>query len=84
MGYWQCPPKHVARTAHSLSTVWQMFAAATVTDDAVRDLLVSSVLKYAASGNTSQPLGDWYDTIASTLSMNNRAEGAVGGHLALV
>ncbi|EIW62031.1 DUF1793-domain-containing protein [Trametes versicolor FP-101664 SS1] len=66
------------------STTWQMFAAATVTDDAVRDLLVSSVLKYAAAGNTSQPLGDWYDTIASTLSKTNRAEGAVGGHLALV
>lgn len=61
-----------------------MFAAATVTDDAVRDLLVSSVRKYAAAGNTSQPLGDWYDTIASTLAKNNRAEGAVGGHLALV
>ncbi|EIW62037.1 DUF1793-domain-containing protein [Trametes versicolor FP-101664 SS1] len=70
---------------HTLtSTTWQMFAAGTVTDDAVRDLLVSSVRKYAAAGNTSQPLGDWYDTIASTLAKNNRAEGAVGGHLALV
>lgn len=84
MRYWQCPSKRVACITHSMSTAWQMFAAGTVTDNAVRDLLVSSVRKYAAAGNTSQPLGDWYDTIASTLAKNNRAEGAVGGHLALV
>lgn len=60
-----------------------MFTAATVSDNVVRDLLIGAVRKYAAAGNTSQPFGDWYDTIEAS-SIGPRAQGTVGSHLALV
>ena len=54
-----------------------------MTDTAVRDLFISSVHKYAADGESSQPLGDWYETLDGTVE-GFRARPVVGGHLAHV
>jgi hypothetical protein len=62
---------------------WEIFTAGTVTDTAVRDFLIDSVVKYASSGKNNVPLSDWYD--ASTGVTNGfQARPVVGGHLALV
>lgn len=62
---------------------WQIWTAAMVTDLSVRDLLISSVKKYAADGLNSQPLGDWYETTDGDVE-GFRARPVVGGHFALV
>ena len=54
-----------------------------MTSTSVRDLLISSVRKYAADGRSSQPLGDWYETTDGSVE-GFRARPVVGGHLALV
>ncbi|KAG6831146.1 hypothetical protein H0H92_012571 [Tricholoma furcatifolium] len=64
-------------------TDWQIWTAATVTDNTVRDLFISSVKKYASAGLSSQPFGDWYDAEDGTAE-DFRARSVVGGHLALV
>ena len=62
---------------------WEIWTAALVTSTSVRDLLISSVRKYAADGKSSQPLGDWYETTDGSVE-GFRARPVVGGHLALV
>ncbi|TCD60187.1 hypothetical protein EIP91_010601 [Steccherinum ochraceum] len=62
---------------------WEIWTAALVTSTSVRDLLVSSVRKYAADGSSSQPLGDWYETTDGAVE-GFRARPVVGGHLALL
>lgn len=62
---------------------WEIWTAALVTSTSVRDLLISSVRKYAADGESSQPLGDWYETSNGAVE-GFRARPVVGGHLALV
>ena len=54
-----------------------------MTSTSVRDLFISSVYKYAADGESSQPLGDWYETLDGTVE-GFRARPVVGGHLAHV
>lgn len=54
-----------------------------MSDTDARDLFVSAVAKYAADGQQSQPLGDWYET-AGGGPEGFRARPVVGGHLALV
>ncbi|PIL37079.1 hypothetical protein GSI_00771 [Ganoderma sinense ZZ0214-1] len=62
---------------------WEIWTAALVTSDSVRDLFISSVHKYAADGESSQPLGDWYETSNGAVE-GFRARPVVGGHLALL
>ena len=62
---------------------WEIWTAALVTSTSVRDLFISSVHKYAADGESSQPLGDWYEAADGTVE-GFRARPVVGGHLALV
>ncbi|KAI0327103.1 DUF1793-domain-containing protein [Cubamyces sp. BRFM 1775] len=62
---------------------WQIWTAGLVTSTTVRDLFVSSVRKYAADGKSSQPLGDWYETLDGSVE-GFRARPVVGGHLALL
>ncbi|KAI0638108.1 DUF1793-domain-containing protein [Trametes polyzona] len=62
---------------------WEIWTAGLVTTTAVRDLLISSVRKYAANGKSSQPLGDWYETTDGSVE-GFRARPVVGGHLALL
>ena len=64
-------------------TDWEIWTAALVTSTTVRDLLISSVFKYASDGKSSQPLGDWYETTDGSVE-GFRARPVVGGHLALV
>ncbi|KAI0327102.1 DUF1793-domain-containing protein [Cubamyces sp. BRFM 1775] len=73
-----------ANTRHSYTkSDWQMWTAALVSDNAVRDTLVTSVLKYAGDGLSAQPLADLYDSVNGT-ALNTRARPVVGGHLALL
>ncbi len=62
---------------------WEIWTAGLVTSTSVRDMLVSSVRKYAADGKSSQPLGDWYETKDGSVK-GFRARPVAGGHLALV
>ncbi|KAI0677168.1 DUF1793-domain-containing protein [Trametes maxima] len=62
---------------------WEIWTAGLVTSTAVRDVLISSVRKYAADGKSSQPLGDWYETTDGSVE-GFRARPVVGGHLALL
>ena len=62
---------------------WEIWTSALVTTTEVRDLLISSVRKYAADGLSSQPLGDWYETTDGSVE-GFRARPVVGGHLAHV
>lgn len=71
------------RSFHFAPTDWSIWTAGLVTTTAVRDLLISSVRKYAADGKSSQPLGDWYETTDGSVE-GFRARPVVGGHLALV
>ncbi|TFK55924.1 DUF1793-domain-containing protein [Heliocybe sulcata] len=62
---------------------WSIWAAAIATSTTTRDLFISSVYKYAADGESSQPLGDWYETTDGSVE-GFRSRPVVGGHLALV
>ncbi|KAF7776020.1 hypothetical protein Agabi119p4_4413 [Agaricus bisporus var. burnettii] len=71
-------------TRHTYTkTDWEIWTASIATDTSVRDLLISSVRKYASSGLASQPFGDWYET-TNGAPQGFRARPVVGGHLALV
>ncbi|KAG8887675.1 hypothetical protein FRB98_009184 [Tulasnella sp. 332] len=62
---------------------WEIWTSAIVTDTTLRNYLITSVKNYAADGQSSSPLGDWYD---ATSGANNgfKARPVVGGHLALL
>ncbi|KAL0949421.1 hypothetical protein HGRIS_009482 [Hohenbuehelia grisea] len=62
---------------------WEIWTAGIMTDNAARDLFISSVRKWAADGLSSQPLGDWYETTNGN-PQGFRARPVVGGHLALL
>ncbi|KAF8513743.1 DUF1793-domain-containing protein [Hysterangium stoloniferum] len=62
---------------------WQIWTAATATDITTRDLFVSSVRKYIASGVNSAPFSDWYET-TNAKTQGFRARPVAGGHLALL
>ncbi|KAH8105922.1 DUF1793-domain-containing protein [Cristinia sonorae] len=62
---------------------WEIWTAGLVTSTSVRDLLISSVRKFAADGLSSQPFGDWYETTNGAVE-GFRARPVVGGHLALL
>ncbi|KAH7929420.1 DUF1793-domain-containing protein [Leucogyrophana mollusca] len=71
-------------TRHTYTkTDWQMWTAAMMTNDTMRDIFISSVYKYAADGESSQPLGDWYETTDGSVE-GFRARPVVGGHFALL
>ena len=62
---------------------WSIWTAAIVTDTTVRDSFITGVVNYCKDGESSQPLGDWYDTNGGGVE-GFRARPVVGGHLALV
>ncbi|CCM03143.1 uncharacterized protein FIBRA_05265 [Fibroporia radiculosa] len=62
---------------------WQSWTAAFMTNTTVRDMFVDAVQKYAADGESSQPLGDWYWANDGEVE-GFRARPVVGGHLALL
>ncbi|KAH9940434.1 DUF1793-domain-containing protein [Epithele typhae] len=64
---------------------WQIWTAGIMSATQVRDMFVSSVLKYAGDGATNQPLPDLYDAINGTeVPGSGHARPVVGGHFALV
>lgn len=62
---------------------WSIWTAAIMTTTTARDLFISAVRKYAADGQSSQPLGDWYETTNGAVE-GFKARPVVGGHLALL
>ncbi|KAF7966198.1 hypothetical protein HWV62_39706 [Athelia sp. TMB] len=62
---------------------WSIWTAAIVTDTTVRDSFITGVVNYCKDGESSQPLGDWYDTNGGGVE-GFRARPVVGGHLALL
>ncbi|KAH8101093.1 DUF1793-domain-containing protein, partial [Cristinia sonorae] len=70
------------RNKYTLSQ-WEIWTAAIVDSDAVRDNLISSVVKVASAGISNKPFGDWYDTTNGTIN-GFTARPVVGGHFALV
>ncbi|RDB22588.1 Glutaminase A [Hypsizygus marmoreus] len=71
-------------TRHTYTkTDWEIYTAAIVTDNAARDLFIGSVKKYASSGVSSQPFGDWYETTDGR-AQGFRARPVAGGHLGKV
>ncbi|EIW80656.1 DUF1793-domain-containing protein [Coniophora puteana RWD-64-598 SS2] len=62
---------------------WQIWTAAFVTDNTVRDAMIDAVYAYIGDGQNNVPFSDWYDSVAGTTS-GFRARPVVGGHLALL
>ncbi|KAG7096816.1 hypothetical protein E1B28_004225 [Marasmius oreades] len=62
---------------------WEIYTAGLVTSTSTRDLFISRVRSYAASGKNNVPLSDWYET-TNGVSQGFRARPVVGGHLALL
>ncbi|KAF5390581.1 hypothetical protein D9757_002679 [Collybiopsis confluens] len=60
---------------------WEIWTSTLMTNTEARDLLIHSVYLWASSGTSSQPFGDWYDTVAGAPE-GFRARPVVGGHLA--
>ena len=67
-----------------LSADWQLWTAATVTDDTLRANMIGLIRKYASSeGLNSDPFPDEYDSISGQMgTFYDRT--VVGGHFALV
>lgn len=66
-----------------LSTDWQLWTAATLTDETLRTTMITLVKKYASSELNGRPFPDWYDSETGEMStFENRV--VVGGHFALV
>ncbi|KAF8076521.1 DUF1793-domain-containing protein [Lyophyllum atratum] len=71
-------------TRHTYTkTDWEIYTAAIMTDTTARDLLISSVKKYASAGVSNQPFGDWYETTNGN-ALGFRARPVAGGHLAFL
>jgi len=62
---------------------WEIWTAAIVNDNSVRDMFISNVVKYASSGKNRVPTSDLYDTVSGSVS-GFQARPVVGGHLALL
>lgn len=54
-----------------------------MTDTTLRNSIITAVVNYAKDGQSSQPLGDWYETAGGAVE-GFRSRPVVGGHLALV
>ncbi|KAJ7140461.1 DUF1793-domain-containing protein [Mycena filopes] len=71
-------------TRHTYTkTDWEIWTAAIVTNDAVRDLFIGSVKKWVSDGLSNVPFSDLYDTVSGKQS-GFQARPVVGGHLALL
>ncbi|KAF8485559.1 DUF1793-domain-containing protein [Gautieria morchelliformis] len=62
---------------------WQIWTSAIVTNATTRDMFVSRVNKYIASGVNSVPFSDWYETTNAKVQ-GFQARPVAGGHLALL
>ncbi|KAJ7590930.1 hypothetical protein C8J56DRAFT_547054 [Mycena floridula] len=62
---------------------WSIWTAACQTTTVGRDLFISSVKKYLAGGQSSQPFGDWYETLDGKPEAF-RARSVVGATAALL
>jgi len=62
---------------------WEIWMAAIATTSHTRDIFIDSVQKYASSGASNVPFGDWYDTISGQ-TQAFKARPDVGAHLALM
>ncbi|KAF5366812.1 hypothetical protein D9758_006553 [Tetrapyrgos nigripes] len=62
---------------------WEIWTGGIMTTTAARDIFVSAVHKWASSGTSSAPFGDWYET-TNGAPQGFRARPVVGGHLALL
>ncbi|KAJ3489251.1 hypothetical protein NLI96_g2242 [Meripilus lineatus] len=62
---------------------WEIWGAAMVTANSVRDQLITSVHKYMAGGLSSKPYGDWYDTTNGS-AQSFAARPVVGSHFAFL
>ncbi|EPT03715.1 hypothetical protein FOMPIDRAFT_1022289 [Fomitopsis schrenkii] len=77
------------RNTYVLSN-WEAWAAATMTTTTAQTQIINDLHKYLASGFSSYPLSDWYDTATGKVTCNGkncqpfRARPTVGGHLALL
>ncbi len=50
-----------------------------MTDNETRNMFISAVKSWASDGRSSQPLGDWYETVNGNPE-GFRARPVVGGH----
>lgn len=62
---------------------WSIWTAGIVNNTTTRDLFIGSVKKWASSGLSNVPLGDWYDADDGAPEVF-RARPVVVGHLVLV
>lgn len=62
---------------------WEIWTSAFMTDNETRNILISAVKSWASDGRSSQPLGDWYETVNGNPE-GFRARPVVGGHLAFL
>ncbi|KAF5344089.1 hypothetical protein D9758_008834 [Tetrapyrgos nigripes] len=75
--------RHTYTKSGGVTSDWEVWTASFMTDSSTRDLLISSVHKFASGGTSSQPLTDFYETIDGA-PQGFRARPVVGGHLALL
>jgi len=77
------PPSVLIHSPVFPLTDWQLWTAATLTDEALRTTMITLVKKYASSRLNSDPFPDRYSSETGKMIMfQNRA--VVGGHFALV
>ncbi|KAL0573009.1 hypothetical protein V5O48_008955 [Marasmius crinis-equi] len=62
---------------------WEIWTAAIMTDNNMRDVLIKAVKAYVSGGTSSVPFSDWYETTDGK-NQGFRARPVVGGHLALL
>lgn len=62
---------------------WEIWTSAFMTDNETRDIFILAVRNWASDGRSSQPLGDWYETLNGNPE-GFRARPVVGGHLAFL
>lgn len=62
---------------------WSIWTAGIMTDSNVRDMFITAVQKTAADGLSSQPFGDWYETVDGKPE-GFKARPVVGGHRKLL
>ncbi|KAK0453442.1 hypothetical protein EV421DRAFT_1700907 [Armillaria borealis] len=58
---------------------WEIWTSAFMTDNETRNIFISAVKSWASDGRSSQPLGDWYETVNGNPE-GFRARPVVGGH----
>ncbi|KAK7470511.1 hypothetical protein VKT23_001937 [Stygiomarasmius scandens] len=62
---------------------WEIWTGGIMTSTTARDIFVSAVHRWASSGTSTAPFGDWYET-TNGAPQGFRARPVVGGHLALL